>query len=328
MRLDQRKPTGVRCPRDDVRLEALGIRYGMRFGTARQWERQMDIRRECTESLLSTITVRHNVTRDDALAAGEQRELLVDLALVFLPIDALMMFSAGFVAARVRQRFETDEARSRRSRSSPCRWSSACSSSWGWSDVVVAGRNGTPWLALSTLTASGSSASRCSRTRPIPAFRAPLDELTMRGHTLCVVTSKPRLYAIRILEHFALAPFFREVYGPALRYRKYDKESLIRGACTTESVKSSHAIMIGDRAEDILGARRNGPRSIGVSWGYSERGELEAARPGWLVHRTEELMQCIATRAGSGIPECSGDQHGVERRGRSARPGSADGEAQ
>ena len=33
-----------------------------------------------------------------------------------------------------------------------------------------------------------------------------LDTLTSSGYTLCVATSKPRVFAERILDHFGIAP--------------------------------------------------------------------------------------------------------------------------
>ena len=37
------------------------------------------------------------------------------------------------------------------------------------------------------------------------------------------------------------------------------------------------AVMVGDRAEDILGAQANGIASIGVTYGYGSLEELRAA---------------------------------------------------
>lgn len=37
--------------------------------------------------------------------------------------------------------------------------------------------------------------------------------------------------------------------------------------------------MIGDRAQDVAGARACGVPPLGVRWGYAAPGELEAAAP-------------------------------------------------
>jgi phosphoglycolate phosphatase len=40
---------------------------------------------------------------------------------------------------------------------------------------------------------------------------------------------------------------------------------------------TQHAMMVGDRAQDVAGALANGLDCIGVSWGFAPDGELEAA---------------------------------------------------
>jgi phosphoglycolate phosphatase len=51
--------------------------------------------------------------------------------------------------------------------------------------------------------------------------------------------------------------------------------------------------MIGDRAEDIVGARENGLRSVAVTWGYGTREELEAVHPDAIVASSCELIERI-----------------------------------
>jgi phosphoglycolate phosphatase len=47
--------------------------------------------------------------------------------------------------------------------------------------------------------------------------------------------------------------------------------------------------MIGDRMHDIVGAAANGMASIGVLWGYGDRGELEDAGASRIAEQPEEL---------------------------------------
>jgi phosphoglycolate phosphatase len=128
-----------------------------------------------------------------------------------------------------------------------------------------------------------------------PGMKEALEEFEASGHFLCVVTAKPRKYAWQILEHFKLSQLFRGVYGPELSQREYSKESLIHEACSNHDVIRRETVMIGDHAEDILGAKNNGLCSIGVTWGYGEREELESARPDRLVSSAGELVEYINT---------------------------------
>ena len=125
-----------------------------------------------------------------------------------------------------------------------------------------------------------------------PGIAAALATFQSAGDTLHVVTAKPAAYARRILEHLGIAQHFHAVHGPELHDRHYTKESLIREALMRYDI-SRNAVMIGDRGEDILGARVNGLGSIAVAWGYGSPDELGVAGPQYVVNSPLELVDVI-----------------------------------
>jgi phosphoglycolate phosphatase len=90
-------------------------------------------------------------------------------------------------------------------------------------------------------------------------------------------TSKPEIYARRIVTLFGLSGYLDGIYGADLEGRFDDKVTLLAHLAATEGVDPGQAIMIGDRSHDIRAARMNGTRSVGVLWGYGSREELEGA---------------------------------------------------
>jgi phosphoglycolate phosphatase len=58
-------------------------------------------------------------------------------------------------------------------------------------------------------------------------------------------------------------------------------------------VPSGRAVMVGDRAEDVRGAKSNSVGSVAVTWGYGDRAELVAAQPDRIVTSSGELMEHI-----------------------------------
>ncbi len=120
-----------------------------------------------------------------------------------------------------------------------------------------------------------------------------LAALEAAGRRLFVVTSKPRVYAAQIVEHFALASFFERVYGPTEDGVLHDKADLIAHVLSSESIAPEAAIMVGDRSHDVLGAHKNGVASLGVLWGYGSHAELTSAGAGALVARPHELAAAI-----------------------------------
>ena len=90
-------------------------------------------------------------------------------------------------------------------------------------------------------------------------------------------TSKPEVYARRIVTLFGFSEYLNGVYGADLAGRFDDKVTLLAHLAATEGIDSERAVMIGDRRHDIRAARMNGARAIGVLWGYGSREELAGA---------------------------------------------------
>jgi phosphoglycolate phosphatase len=110
-----------------------------------------------------------------------------------------------------------------------------------------------------------------------------------------VATSKPAIYAERIVRHFGLARHFRKVYGPELDGRFEDKAELLAHLLTRERVEPEAAVMIGDRAADVRAAKASGVRSIGVLWGYGSEQELNDAGADALCATPGELFARVPT---------------------------------
>ncbi|MEM6513559.1 MAG: HAD hydrolase-like protein [Pseudomonadota bacterium] len=124
--------------------------------------------------------------------------------------------------------------------------------------------------------------------QPYTNIHTVLDTLKQDGHTLYVATSKPQIYANRILKHFDLSRFFRAVHGPDLDGHLANKRDLLAHMLATEKGLVD-PVMIGDRRYDMLGARDNGLSTVGVLYGYGSRGELESAGAERLVESPDEI---------------------------------------
>jgi len=86
---------------------------------------------------------------------------------------------------------------------------------------------------------------------------------------------------------------FTQVYGSELDGRFDDKTELIAHVHASEEIDASAAVMIGDRAGDVLGARANAVRSVGVLWGYGSERELVEAGADRLCAAPAQLEACF-----------------------------------
>ena len=121
-----------------------------------------------------------------------------------------------------------------------------------------------------------------------------LAALGKSGHRMFVATSKPHVFADRIIDHFGLRDHFEYVFGSELDGTRADKSHLLEYALKTKSVDPSRAIMIGDRSHDMVGAGNNGMKGIGVLYGYGSRDELIEAGARHVCATPGAIPGCIS----------------------------------
>lgn len=128
---------------------------------------------------------------------------------------------------------------------------------------------------------------------PYTGISDALSQLGAEGFKLFVCTSKPEVYAVRILEHFQMASHFQHIYGCELDGTRGEKHELLAYLIDRESIDPSSAVMIGDRLHDVHAARANGVRSIGVLYGFGSKSELERAGADVLCDSVAELPDAV-----------------------------------
>lgn len=120
-----------------------------------------------------------------------------------------------------------------------------------------------------------------------------LGALCDEGFRLFVVTSKPTVYAERIVQHFGLAEYFEAVYGPDLDGRFDDKRELVAHILHERAIAPEQSLMIGDRASDIAAGQANGTRTIAVTYGFGSAEELAAANPDQVCHSPHGVLRAV-----------------------------------
>lgn len=116
-----------------------------------------------------------------------------------------------------------------------------------------------------------------------------LKNVTEHGGKLVLATSKPKIFAKRILEYFHIAEYFTFAAGSTLDTTRNKKADVIRYALDSLGIEPEDAVMVGDRKHDVIGAKENGMECIGVLFGYGDREELEAVGADRIVETVEDL---------------------------------------
>lgn len=114
------------------------------------------------------------------------------------------------------------------------------------------------------------------------------------GLKIALATSKPEEFAVRILEHFGLTEYFDFIAGATMDSSRSEKGKVIKYALEKLDIKNpTSAIMVGDREQDIIGAKENGLDSIGVLFGYGSREELTKAGATYIAENVEALLKLL-----------------------------------
>lgn len=119
-----------------------------------------------------------------------------------------------------------------------------------------------------------------------------LERLRKAGYVQAVATSKPEVYAKKILEKFGLSEYFSDICGIPLGDESMTKAQVIAQSMEHLGVTNkSTVVMVGDRDYDIKGAHLNGIPCIGVTYGYGSRAELESAGAEEIVESPAEILR-------------------------------------
>lgn len=119
-----------------------------------------------------------------------------------------------------------------------------------------------------------------------------LAELQAQGKHLILATSKPEVYARKIMDLFDLAKYFDLICGASMDgtiSKKADVIGLVLEKLSREYLPEM--VMIGDREHDVLGAKAHGIPCVGVLYGYGSRTELGSAGAAALCEAVGDLPE-------------------------------------
>jgi len=129
-------------------------------------------------------------------------------------------------------------------------------------------------------------------TLPYPGVKELVADLKEAGILISVVTNKPHQQAVKIVE--SLFPnTFTAILGQQDLYPTKPNPESSHIALMTMRLSSKDCYFIGDSNVDIDTGYNAGIETIGVSWGFRGRKELENAGADFVVDNAYEIMEII-----------------------------------
>jgi len=126
-----------------------------------------------------------------------------------------------------------------------------------------------------------------------------LNALKNAEKTLILASSKLIEFSDKTLQHAGIDIFFSFISGSERgktggKDIRTDKAEVIAFALEQCNISNlSEAVMIGDKYQDIIGAKQNNISSIGVSYGYGSLEELQKAQPDYIANTPIEIAKIL-----------------------------------
>jgi phosphoglycolate phosphatase len=144
-----------------------------------------------------------------------------------------------------------------------------------------------------------------------PGVRTLITDLRNDGLRLAVATSKTHPLAERMLTHVGLRDQFDAVQGATPDGTIRHKEQVVRAVLDQLRLEPGDVLLVGDREQDVLGARRHGVGCIGAAWGYGGEQELRNAGAIAVVDDPTQVTRALARYRdnGNAVDQHAENQH-------------------
>lgn len=127
-----------------------------------------------------------------------------------------------------------------------------------------------------------------------PGVAQDLRALRQQGYQVALASSKPENMIKRITKHFDITDLFDGEFGASPDERtRVTKTDVLAYAMRQTGANKSESVMIGDRFTDIQGGANNAVKTLGVTYGFGDRAELQKAGANLIVDSPDEVAAAV-----------------------------------
>ena len=127
-------------------------------------------------------------------------------------------------------------------------------------------------------------------TEPYDGIVNLIKALKERGNKIAVLSNKPHNVTSVVVEKLFGEGTFDVCFGQREGVEKKPAPDGVYEICKLLNITTNEVIFIGDTNIDIKTGKNAGVRTIGVSWGFRVRAEIEEAGADYIVKSAEEIL--------------------------------------
>ena len=130
-------------------------------------------------------------------------------------------------------------------------------------------------------------------SRPYPGIEALLGTLQQNGMQLAVASNKYQEATTKLIRQYFPSVRFTAVFGQREGVPSKPDPQVINEIIRLANVKKEETVYAGDSCVDMQTGKNAGVTTIGVSWGFRPRAELEACSPDLIADRCEDILRFL-----------------------------------
>ena len=130
-------------------------------------------------------------------------------------------------------------------------------------------------------------------TKPYPGIMETVSELERRGIVRAVASNKYQAATEKLVAHFFGEETFRVVLGQRVGIAPKPDPTIVRDILSRTGFAPAETLYVGDSCVDMQTARNGGLRSVGVSWGFRPRAELEQNGATFIIDCPAQLLDLL-----------------------------------
>ena len=128
---------------------------------------------------------------------------------------------------------------------------------------------------------------------PYSGIPSLLETLQAKGMKLAVASNKYQAATSKLIAQYFPHISFEAVYGQRDEIPSKPSPAVVKAIMEDTHVNEADIVYIGDSCVDMETGKNAEVSTIGVSWGFRPRTELEAYAPDFIADTREELLQYL-----------------------------------